>query len=316
MWVYEALLGCDMIDIKDSKTNHIRMYESMRKKWHGQEIQNTDLITRFETSDEMLSQVGDLLTEAPVTNALMLGILEKNKGRKRTEQELYWTVVGIEDTLVMMMSGLYIILYATGDEEALFNAAIHALIDEKISFPGIVGPKDTCDLFKATYEMRSKKSMRIGMNQRIYQTSSSTYQPIDGVTLDLLTDADIPGLVPWMEDFVRIAGEHTTPEGARARLAEKIRDHKLYGLKHQGRIVSMAAKERPFMDMITVSYVYTPVSLRNQGYATTCVGMLTELLLRSYRLVTLYTDLSNPTSNSIYQKIGYRPVIDSVVYLT
>jgi len=85
---------------------------------------------------------------------------------------------------------------------------------------------------------------------------------------------------------------------------------------HQGRIVSMAAKERPFMDMITVSYVYTPVSLRNQGYATTCVGMLTELLLKSYRLVTLYTDLSNPTSNSIYQKIGYRPVIDSVVYLT
>lgn len=25
----------------------------------------------------------------------------------------------------------------------------------------------------------------------------------------------------------------------------------------------------------------------------------------------LYTDLANPTSNSIYQRIGYRPVIDA-----
>jgi predicted GNAT family acetyltransferase len=30
-------------------------------------------------------------------------------------------------------------------------------------------------------------------------------------------------------------------------------------------------------------------------------------------LSTIYTDLANPTSNSIYQRIGYRPVEDRVV---
>ncbi|GAG73668.1 unnamed protein product, partial [marine sediment metagenome] len=28
----------------------------------------------------------------------------------------------------------------------------------------------------------------------------------------------------------------------------------------------------------------------------------------------LFTDLSNPTSNSIYQKVGYKPVIDENHY--
>jgi predicted GNAT family acetyltransferase len=29
--------------------------------------------------------------------------------------------------------------------------------------------------------------------------------------------------------------------------------------------------------------------------------------------VVLYTDLANPTSNSLYQRLGYRPVEDRVV---
>ena len=38
---------------------------------------------------------------------------------------------------------------------------------------------------------------------------------------------------------------------------------------------------------------------------------LSRLLLDGGRAsCTLYTDLANPTSNSIYAKIGYRPVAD------
>jgi hypothetical protein len=35
------------------------------------------------------------------------------------------------------------------------------------------------------------------------------------------------------------------------------------------------------------------------------------MLEKGYSFCCLYTDLANPTSNSIYQKIGYRPVADS-----
>jgi predicted GNAT family acetyltransferase len=64
-----------------------------------------------------------------------------------------------------------------------------------------------------------------------------------------------------------------------------------------------------------VNAVYTPPELRGQGYATATVAALSHLLLdRGYRFCCLYTDLANPTSNAIYQRIGYRPVTDSSVY--
>jgi uncharacterized protein len=51
--------------------------------------------------------------------------------------------------------------------------------------------------------------------------------------------------------------------------------------------------------------------LRNRGYAASCVATLTKLMLDSgKKFCCLYTDLANPTSNSIYQKIGYQPICD------
>jgi hypothetical protein len=57
--------------------------------------------------------------------------------------------------------------------------------------------------------------------------------------------------------------------------------------------------------------VYTPPELRRRGYASHCVAELSRALLaEGYDFCALFTDLANPTSNHIYQEIGYRPVCD------
>jgi uncharacterized protein len=57
--------------------------------------------------------------------------------------------------------------------------------------------------------------------------------------------------------------------------------------------------------------VYTPLSERGHGYATALVADLSRsLLARGRKRCFLFTDLDNPTSNAIYQRIGYRPVMD------
>ena len=62
---------------------------------------------------------------------------------------------------------------------------------------------------------------------------------------------------------------------------------------------------------VRVSLVYTPSEHRGHGYASACVADLTSLLLAGGNAYCcLYTDLGNPTSNAIYQRIGYRPVCD------
>ena len=75
--------------------------------------------------------------------------------------------------------------------------------------------------------------------------------------------------------------------------------------------VSMAAGTRPIVHGITVNRVYTSPALRRRGYATACVAALSQRLLdEGYQFSMLFTDLANPTSNNIYQQIGYRPVCD------
>jgi hypothetical protein len=77
-------------------------------------------------------------------------------------------------------------------------------------------------------------------------------------------------------------------------------------------VVSCANVARRTPHGVAVAFVYTPPAHRRQGYATSCVAELTQRQLETgAEFCCLYTDLANPTSNSIYAKIGYRPVCDS-----
>jgi predicted GNAT family acetyltransferase len=127
------------------------------------------------------------------------------------------------------------------------------------------------------------------------------------------TAAHLDLAVEWMVGFSAV-----TPEGplarneARERAEAMIDAGRLY-LWHDGAPVSMAWRARPTRHGITVSGVYTPPALRRRGYATSCVAALSQLLLdEGYAYCTLYTDLANPTSNHIYQEIGYRPIQASI----
>ncbi len=60
--------------------------------------------------------------------------------------------------------------------------------------------------------------------------------------------------------------------------------------------------------------MYTPPDRRNHGYGSALVaGVSTTLRTNGDRCI-LYTDLGNPTSNSIYRAIGYRAVSEVLRY--
>ena len=61
--------------------------------------------------------------------------------------------------------------------------------------------------------------------------------------------------------------------------------------------------------------VFTPSQFRRRGYASAVTAALSQILLDAgYRFCSLFTDLANPTSNKIYQQIGYRSVCDVDAY--
>lgn len=82
-----------------------------------------------------------------------------------------------------------------------------------------------------------------------------------------------------------------------------------------GQPVSMSAHGNPTGRGIRIGAVYTPPAERGNGYASALVAAQSQWLLDSgYMFCFLYTDLANPTSNAIYERIGYRRVAESAVY--
>ena len=84
------------------------------------------------------------------------------------------------------------------------------------------------------------------------------------------------------------------------------------GLGGRGEPVSLAGYGGPTPNGIRIGPVYTPPEHRRRGYGSAITAAVSELVLeRGRRFCFLYTDLANPTSNAIYQRLGYEPVCDS-----
>ncbi|MNL37754.1 FR47-like protein [compost metagenome] len=76
---------------------------------------------------------------------------------------------------------------------------------------------------------------------------------------------------------------------------------------------SMAFITRSTKNGASISLVYTPPAFRKKGYASAVVAHLSHKMLENGKqFCVLYTDLANPTSNKIYQDIGYREVTESM----
>ena len=54
-----------------------------------------------------------------------------------------------------------------------------------------------------------------------------------------------------------------------------------------------------------------PTHRRGHGYGSAVTAAAAAWVLRGADEVVLFTDLANPVSNVVYQRIGFRPVSDS-----
>jgi predicted GNAT family acetyltransferase len=122
-------------------------------------------------------------------------------------------------------------------------------------------------------------------------------------------------LVRWYAEFVEDAGH------VAAREAEAWADARIsYGgitlwEAEDGTPLSMAGVTPVVAGQVRVAPVYTPAHLRGRGYAGAVTAQVTRAVLASgVREVLLFTDLANPTSNGLYQRIGYRAVADFAAY--
>ena len=197
------------------------------------------------------------------------------------------------------------------------SAAIGLIVEDVLPvYPdlrGVLGPQATSRAFAAAWAGRSGQTPTPGTMQRIYQLEKVT--PPTGIPGELrpVTRDDADLLMEWLGAFEFEAfGEAVRAATIDQRLAGYL-EGRVRGLHlwHDGQPVSMVGYSGPTPNGIRVGPVYTPPEFRRRGYGTATTAALSQLLLdQGRRYCFLFTDLSNPTSNSIYQQIGYRPVVD------
>jgi predicted GNAT family acetyltransferase len=150
------------------------------------------------------------------------------------------------------------------------------------------------------------------MRQRIYRLDEVPRVPDVPGHVRAATEKDRGLLVQWLGEFVAEALTGDTPFGVEDTVNRRLGSTDAgLALWVDDEPVALAGHSGPTPTGIRIGPVYTPPSLRRRGYASACVAALSrELLQGGRRTCFLFTDLSNPTSNSVYTRIGYRPVCE------
>ncbi|QKV91737.1 GNAT family N-acetyltransferase [Streptomyces sp. NA02950] len=175
---------------------------------------------------------------------------------------------------------------------------------------GVNAGRRTAETFAAAWERLTGAAAEVDQTHRLYRLRALTPPgPAPPGRARAAGAADRALLLTWYDGFARDTG------ALRGDVSRTVDDRLSHGgvtlWEVDGAPVSTAAVSRTVAGMVRVSHVYTPPELRGRGYA----GAVTAAVSRAARAtgaeeVLLFTDLANPTSNALYQRLGYRPLED------
>jgi len=204
------------------------------------------------------------------------------------------------------------------DELAAVDVLVDALRHEPL--PGMLGPSEPAARFASRWTDATGQPARIEVAERIFRLTRviSPSRPAEG-SWRFLEPRDRDLLARWVVAFSTEAMPEappiTDPEAVADRWIARVGRVGYVWEDEDGEVVSMVGASGETPHGIRIGPVYTPPARRSRGYASSLTAAASQDQLdRGRRFVFLFTDLANPTSNKIYQAIGYEAVCDVDMY--
>lgn len=176
----------------------------------------------------------------------------------------------------------------------------------------VEGPREATLAFAQGWELTAGRSHRLQMNLGLYELTHLKRIELEGGRLCQATEAHRALLTEYVIGFCRdcFPEQPIVREMIDARVTRFITQRRLYLWQTRDReLVAMAAVVRESPNTASISWVYTPPSHRKKGYAARIVAALSQVQLeKGKRACNLHADLSNPTSNGVYLRIGYEKI--------
>jgi predicted GNAT family acetyltransferase len=267
-----------------------------------------------EDLSEFLAAAGDFLRSRPVAHTVPLTVVESLRAGGRAlgagpPRYGWWHSADGEVIGAVVQTPPHPVLL-TGMPEPAVAALPAALTSAGWLLPAITAGSAVAEGFAAAWRRHTGTAPRIHMRQRLYRLAALLPpQPSPPGLARVAAAADRDLLVKWYERFVAEAG---AVGGVRPSVIDDRLSHGGLTLwEVDGTPVALGGQTRVIAGMARVAPIYTRPEQRRRGYGAAVTAAVSRLCQAAgARDVVLFTDLANPTSNSVYQRIGYRAVDD------
>ncbi|MEU3887912.1 GNAT family N-acetyltransferase [Streptomyces sp. NPDC029041] len=182
--------------------------------------------------------------------------------------------------------------------------------------PGVNADRDTAAAFAEAWQRHTGAPAVLRRRQRLYRLGTLTAPgPVPPGRPRIAVASDRERLWRWHDEFADSVGLGAVRDSAEWADARIDSGTITFWETPDGTPVAMAGTSPRVAGQVRVTTVYTPPHLRGHGYAGAATAEVSRAALAAGAdEVLLFTDLANPTSNGLYQRIGYRPVADFAVY--
>ncbi|MER5427272.1 GNAT family N-acetyltransferase [Streptosporangium roseum] len=273
-----------------------------------------------EDLDDFLARAGDFLRSRPALHTTPLTVIEKLRTRGADAYGAEAPVFGRLERAGEVRAIFYrlpsrrLSLTPLTPEQAGTLAAHLADLGHPLS--GVTADHDTATAFAEAWQRHTGAASVLSWRGRLYRLGTLTPpQPRPEGRGRVVGEQNHEQLIHWCSEFVAAVGEAPSIDAgswAGSRFADK---RFTFWEAPDGTPVSMAGSTSMVGGMIRVDPVYTPAHLRGRGYAgAVTVEVSRAALTAGATDVVLFTDPANPTSNALYQRIGYVPVADFAGY--
>lgn len=279
-------------------------------------------LEHFTEAGEFLRSCEPLLEDVALSR-VMLGVGETARDQPDVYPQYHgWIVFDEDDPLAAASCTIpYNFILADARIDSALGPLAAAIATSGVGAPGVQGNLPTVGEFVEAWAAETGVESSMSMAQGLFSLTEVAALRLAPGAMRPAGAADRDLLIEWQIGFF----EEADPDGPkpRAKYAQERVDQRLDPNRPQGsvvwvdkgEVVSMSAFTVPVATSIGVGSVYTPPQFRGRGYATALVASQSRMHLEDgFDQCLLNTDLANPTSNSIYQRIGYRQVGEARSY--
>ncbi|WP_151081548.1 GNAT family N-acetyltransferase [Nocardioides cynanchi] len=283
----------------------------------------------FDDPVLFLDVAADHLAEQPVVSTVVSGVAnriaaEAAEGIAWPEGVPRWfAVVGDgEDIVGAAMRtapfGSYPAFLLPMPEEAARLLA-RTLVERDEPMTAANGALPAVQVFCEEMAAHSGGTVRVGQHTRLFELGDLVEpEPVEGRLRPANLD-ELDLVLSWYDAFMadadeqagRAPGESPHESLDREAMTRRIEGGRIFVWEDtSGEPVHVTAASQPSYGVSRIGPVFTPREHRGRGIASTAVAQVSKLLRDSGEQACLFTDQANPTSNKIYEALGYRRVVD------